>query len=238
MRLGFFISTMIFFIPFILAGIFIAASALPSGLFGVKPLTPEYSDSGNYIEDNIGVIDDYDNLNGTLGNFQELTGICPYIITVYDSDWKGNYSNLETYAYSLYVNHFYDEQHFLIVYSEPEPTDYGNDGFVDWSWEGMQGDDTDSIITVNKFSEFQSDLQRYLTMNDYTVGEAFDQAFGNSLDYIMDKDSISGEYAPMIFFALFWNGFILFIVCSFIVTFIKSRRNYEKVPQYEYGTDI
>lgn len=221
-----FIFQMVFFIPFIIAGIFVTSVGFSAGAFGVKALTPEYKDNGNYIEDNIGVINNYDYLNKTLGEFQELTGICPYIITVYDSDWENNYNSLENYAYDLYVNHFYDEQHFLIVYSEPE-TVYNN-GFVDWSWEGMQGDDTDSIITSNNFSEFQKDLQRYLTMNDYTVGEAFQQAFHNSLGYIMENDNNS-NMNPFIIFALIWDLIILLIVCSTISRFVKSRRSYEQV---------
>ncbi len=47
--------------------------AFPNGIFN-KALTPEYSDNGNYIEDNIGVIDNYSQLNETLGEFQDLTG--------------------------------------------------------------------------------------------------------------------------------------------------------------------
>lgn len=225
-RLSVFIVQIVFFIPFILAGILVSSAAF-FGAFGVKALTPQYSDTGNYIEDNIGVIDNYEYLNETLGEFQELTGICPYIITVYDSDWEKYYYNLENYAYDLYVNHFYDEQHFLIVYSESE-TVYEN-GFVDWSWEGMQGDDTDAIITSNKFSEFQEDLQRYLTMNDYTVGAAFQQAFRNALGYIMEKNHNSYMNSVTIF-ALIWNFIILVTICSTISNFVKSRRSYEKVP--------
>lgn len=232
--LGSFIFQMVFFIPFIFAGILIASVGFSTGAFGVKALTPKYSDTGNYIEDNIGVIDNYDDLNETLGEFQELTGICPYIITVYDSDWEKYYYSLENYAYDLYVNHFYDEQHFLIVYSEPK-TVYEN-GFVDWSWEGMQGDDTDAIITSNKFSEFQEDLQRYLTMNDYTVGAAFYQAFHNSLGYIMENNHDSNMNV-FIIFALLWNFFILIAVCSTISSFVKSRRNYEKVSFSEAGAE-
>lgn len=224
--LGTFIFQMVFLIPFIFAGILVGSAGF-SGAFGVKALTPQYSDTGNYIEDNIGVIDNYEYLNETLGEFQELTGICPYIITVYDSDWENHYYSLENYAYDLYVNHFYDEQHFLIVYSESE-TVYEN-GFVDWSWEGMQGDDTDAIITSNKFSEFQEDLQRYLTMNDYTVGAAFHQAFRNALGYIMEKNHNS-DMKVFIIFALMWNIIILVAICSTISSFVKSRRSYEKVP--------
>lgn len=229
--------SMMIMIPFLLTGlvltvIVLAICDLPFVIFPVKPLTPQYSDSGNYIEDNIGVIDNYEYLNTTLGEFQELTGICPYIITVYDSDWESHYSSLENYSYDLYVNHFYDEQHFLIVYSEPAV--YESDGFVDWSWEGMQGDDTDSIITSGKFSEFQGDLQRYLLMNDYTVGEAFEQAFRNSLDYMMENDhETSYDSLPMFCIVVFWDVILVFCIFSMTISFIKSKRNYEMVPMSE-----
>lgn len=221
---GALIFQLIFLIPFFAVGIGFTYNTFSSGIFNKKPLTPQYSDNGNYIEDNIGIIDNEAYLNETLGDFQDLTGICPYIITVYDSDWENNYTSLENYAYDLYVNHFYDEQHFLIVYSEPSV--YGDDGFVNWSWEAMQGDDTDLIITQDKFSDFQEDLQKYLTMNDYTVGQAFNQSFSNSLGYIMSRNDGSEIF---ILFSFFWDFVIIVFLISIIMSFIKGRRNYEKV---------
>lgn len=227
---GALIFQLIFLIPFFAVGIGFTYHIFSSGIFNKKPLTPQYSDNGNYIEDNIGVIDNEAYLNEALADFQDLTGICPYIITVYDSDWENNYTSLENYAYNLYVNHFYDEQHFLIVYSEPSV--YGDDGFVDWSWEAMQGDDTDLIITQDNFSEFQGDLQKYLNMNDYTVERAFRQSFYNSLDYMMNGSDGSGTY---ILFLIFWDFIIIFFLISIIISFIKGSRNYEKVtdPYFE-----
>lgn len=234
MSVASFVFSILFLCPFLFVGIFVVVPvAFPNGIFN-KALTPEYSDNGNYIEDNIGVIDNYSQLNETLGEFQDLTGVCPYIITVSRNDWENYYNSLENYAYDLYVNHFYDEQHFLIVYSEAEVYD---NGFVDWSWEGMQGDDTDSIITSGKFSEFQDDLQRYLTMNDYSVGEAFNKTFSNSLEYIMENSFNMVTALPVIIFAVVWNCTVIFVLINLIVTFVRGRRGYEKVPFSETASD-
>ncbi|MGN0536656.1 MAG: hypothetical protein ACI4M3_01605, partial [Acutalibacteraceae bacterium] len=150
------------------------------------------------------------------------------------SDWKGKYDSLENYAYSLYVNRFSDEKHFLVVYSEPKNANTLE--FVDWSWEGMQGDDTDNIITKANFSKFQSDLQRYLTMDEVSVEEAFTRAFSASTDYMMSVSPDYGMVFAMGFFALIWNGAICVILITAIKSYINSNRNYEEVPSDDYYT--
>ena len=167
------ITSIIFLIPFLAAGILIL-SLIFQEFSPPKPVTQNYIDNGIYIEDRASVFQNTAQLDASLRNFKEKTGIAPYVITVYDSDWEENYNSLESYAYSLYVNRFSDEKHFLVVYSEPENADSLE--FVDWSWEGMQGDDTDNIITTANFSKFQSDLQRYLTMDEVSVEDACTRA--------------------------------------------------------------
>lgn len=231
------IVSIIFLIPFLVVGIFLFSSIFRE-FTPPKPLTQNYVFNGVYIEDNAHVLDDnilsddMTQLNASLSAFKEKTGIAPYIITVYDSDWKGNYKSLESYAYSLYVNRFSDERHFVIVYSEPENA--AELEFVDWSWEGMQGDDTDDIITESHFSIFQSDLQRYLTMDDVSVTEAFTRTFSHSLTYMMSSSPDYDLIFGMGFFALLWNAFILFFIILTIRSYINSRRNYEEVPPNDF----
>lgn len=113
-------------------------------------------------------------LQNLLRDFFAQTGITPGVVTGWNEDWKPNYSSLENYAYDLYVNSYPDETHWLLVYTT------GRDGgeFDEWYWEGMQGDDTDSILSETVVDQFTQELQRDLTARSrYTVGEAFIQSF-------------------------------------------------------------
>ncbi len=174
-------------LPFLAIGCFLIYMALQS-FFPCTPLKMDYETHNICIEDNARILDkdtaDMAQLNANLKSFKDKTGIEPYIITVYDSEWQDKYDNLGNYAYDLYVNRFSDEKHFLIVYSEPENADELL--FVNWSWEGMQGNETDSIITAEKLDRFREDLQEYLTRSTVTTTQAFGRTFENSLKYIMN----------------------------------------------------
>lgn len=114
------------------------------------------------IKDTAGVIDDMDKVQNAIVDFYDETGIPVEIMTVNNEDWQGSYSELEYFAYDMYVTEFDDEEHWLVVYSEPASPD---PDFNDWYWEGMQGDDTDNIITVDVADDFKDHMQKYLTAN-------------------------------------------------------------------------
>lgn len=95
------------------------------------------------IKDTAGVIDDMDKVQNAIVDFYDETGIPVEIMTVNNEDWQGSYSKLEDFAYDMYVTEFDDEEHWLVVYSEPASPD---PDFNDWYWEGMQGDDTDVCL--------------------------------------------------------------------------------------------
>ena len=168
------------------------------------------------IEDTIGVIKDKSALNSSLRRFYRETGIMPAVLTVQSDDWK-YYKSLEGYAYHAYLDRFDDESHWLIVYSER----IKDDGFVDWHWEGMQGNDTDNIITKNKAGVFTEDLQKYLLMSDeYTVDEAIAKAFDDLTPVVMKV-----EYETTMIAA----SLIVFLPVAFILSGIAvqalDRRN-------------
>lgn len=157
---------------------------------------PEY-----VIEDNLGVIEDKKSLKKSMKAFYEETGIVPAVITVSNDEWKQDYSSLEKYAYKVYVKRFDDEAHWLIIYSESVK----DNGFVDWYWEGMQGDDTDHIITENRADDFTGSLNdRLLQRDKYSVDEAITATFD--------------EYRPqMMKISLNTPMFIAFL-CMFLLT--------------------
>ncbi|MDE6742466.1 MAG: NUDIX hydrolase [Lachnospiraceae bacterium] len=220
------IFSLIFFIPFILGSIY-SVICVFLVFMPTKPLKPDYEPTDVHTMDRACVmIDNSDSLEEILREFEDETGISPYVITVFDEDWE-YYDELWEYAYEIYNNLFSDEQHFLIVYSEPEITT--DLDFVDWSWEGIQGDDTDKILTEANMERFTEDLHDNLLRDSYSVGEAFEKTFKNSLTYVMKKNN-NGDAVATILFVIVWNTFIIFAISTVIKSYIIGKREYQEVP--------
>ena len=137
---------------------------------------PEY-----VIEDDLDVLEDEKALKKSMKEFYETTGIVPAVITVENSEWKADYSNMEQYAYDQYVNRFHSaEVYVLIVYS----SETKDDGFDDWHYEIMLGDDTEHIFTDKRTREFNEALnKRFLERSKYSV----DDAIAKTLDEYRPK---------------------------------------------------
>ena len=217
---------------FVFAGIFGIESEFP------RKLTPEYNDAPA-VNDYIGVIDNADKLQQTLDDYCDTTGICPVIYTVYDEFWNSDYADLEDYTFATYVNLYSDEQHFVIVYSIPlEQAEGVMDGSItvpDYSWEAVQGDDTDLLITESVFEKFGKTVQNKLEAGE-GPGEAFDSAFEESTVKLAEKINPSGvrrvvnlisAYTPfLIILAIF-----IPLIFSTIKDYIKDRGVvFEEVP--------
>lgn len=137
----------------------------------------------SHISDYAGLIDYPDKVQEAIDAFYEETGIPVEIVTTYNEAWEGDYSELEDYAYDCYVAKFSDEDHWLIIYSQPSVPDAK---FNDWYWEGMQGDNTDNIITADKADDFNELFQKYLTANSrYSLSSAIAKAFNETTPDIM-----------------------------------------------------
>ena len=163
----------------IFAAVFLTGTG--AGIFSSFPgkVKTRYMDAPA-VHDDIEVISDEESLIDTLKDYQELTGICPVIYTTFDEIWKDQYVDLESYAYSVYVDNFSDEAHFVIVYSiSVEDRILVGESMKkvpDYSWEAIQGDDTDPIITENYFMKFADKVQDGLESGN-DPGIAFDEAF-------------------------------------------------------------
>lgn len=126
------------------------------------------------IDDKSGVIQESEDLLNELAIFQDKTGITPVIHTVYERDfnevikeksqdiyksleWLDNTNgrNLSKYAYEYYIENYSDETHWVIVYSIPR-------NGIDWEFEGMQGNDTDGILTERFCEKFNDMLSEEL----------------------------------------------------------------------------
>ncbi|MCH5208144.1 MAG: hypothetical protein J1F04_04620 [Oscillospiraceae bacterium] len=182
--------------------------------------------SGYHIVDNIGVIDNQPRLEQALQAFEDKTGICPCVVTVYDGFWDTSCSDIEDAAYYEYVTRWRDEKHFLIFYSASEMSPS-----TVWEWHDMSGDDTDRIITDGHFAVFQKDLNNSLRSRSTSVGESLEAAFRNSLDYMMDA-TVDADGVIFILMGVFWEVISVTTMVMFIRSFIISRRKYTEVSEY------
>jgi len=174
---------------------------------------PKKIDSSIYpndvlIIDNADILDNEISLKNSLETFKDKTGIIPVILTINNEDWIENYTDLETYAYEAYVTRFDDEIHWLIVYSEPENPD---PFFNDWYWEGMQGDDTDNILTVSVTNKFNTALHKnFLREAKVSKSDAFINAFDTITPHIM-RISFNALPAVISFVIAFIFLFLIFM---------------------------
>lgn len=168
-----------------------------------------------------------------LQEFRDKTGISVTILTVHDDEWEDNFYTLENYAFDYYVSNMSDEANWLIVYSEPE----SYTGFNDWKWEGMQGDDTDGVLTDSSTDKFNAEMQKNITK------DGFPKAVAETFDYFNDivmKTSINFPFLIISFFAMALHASIFFFVTWLV--FGNNIKIDEKAielenPQYRYVED-
>jgi hypothetical protein len=149
---------LLFYIPFIFGGIFMVKTSSTPSL--KKPDSTEI-----IIKDEADVITSQDEseLRTVLRDFYKKSGVVPSVITVEDTKWQGD---IENYAYTRYLSEFTDEMHWLIVYSDPSA-----------SFEAMQGDNTDAILTEDVGDIFKNRLRTNLNDKNTGVGASVSSAF-------------------------------------------------------------
>lgn len=126
------------------------------------------------VDDKLNVLENNSRLNDAMQAFSEKTKITPAVVTLYNEEWQRfGVSSLEDYAYSQYLMRFPDEKHWLIVYSEPKV----KEGEWEWFWEGMQGDDTDPVLTPYVTEQFNFTMQSGLVDESSPVPEIMADAF-------------------------------------------------------------
>lgn len=169
------------------------------------------------------VIHDYNNvltadeslsLEETFNDFLDITGISPAFLSI-DFNTINGYSDLEEYAYDYYIANFSDEKHWLIVYSSDEGTIKGN-----WTFEGMQGNDTDPILYTHVTSNFNETFYKYLDKEDESVASALIKAFDQITPHIMDQTF----YVEPVTIIIFVVGLAFTAYLSFSAT--KTLLNY------------
>lgn len=210
-------------------------SGLPKRLNGSVMYVPA-------VYDDAGLIDNDEELTETITEYYSATGICPVIYTVFDEEWNGtdpasteSYEDLETYTYFKYVDNFSDEQHFVIVYSIPEAdAEALKDGRItvpDYSWEAVQGDDTDLIITEGFFRFMAKRIQKDLE-SGLGPGVAFNNAFEHA---IRDSEDTLNPFAFGNILKILRSAVpVLFVGAVFITMLVISIKRYIKDKDVEY----
>ncbi|MBR6483506.1 MAG: hypothetical protein IKT14_00675 [Clostridiales bacterium] len=181
-------------------------------------LKENYDRPSHYVYDDINVIGDDKKLERSLEEFNDLTGICPVIYTVYDSDCR-DYRSLEDYTMHKYTGHFSDERHFVIVYTIPEEqaekVAEDQDYIPDYAWEAVQGDDTDPILSDAVFMDFADYVQEELE-DGKDPGEAFAGGFDEVLTPKAEKRMSTSSFSILtmiqVLFTLGFFGIPLFFM--------------------------
>lgn len=223
----------LFLIPFILVGIFVLLMSFRV----VHPIDPISYDSAIIIEDNLNVLSDNDKekLRNAFEDFKDKTGIACALVTDTNESWVPYYTGIDNYAYDVYVNHWLDEKHWLFVYTQPATVDNAT-SFVDWYWEGMQGDDTDSIITQETADDFNTTVQRYLSMSRYSVGDAFTAAI-EELTKTVKANGVVVDLTPCVF-AIVWFMIIGIVFATTIGSTLSNIKKDTKEIETLHKTGI
>jgi hypothetical protein len=70
-----------------------------------------------------------------------------------------------------------DEDHWLIVYTDNSKSMTEENGYLDWYFEGMQGDNTDKYLPADITSKFNDNLYNSLKIHDGNIGQSFHESF-------------------------------------------------------------
>lgn len=188
-----------------------------------KKLNTNY-DTSIVIRDNNEVLSDEEEtlLNNKFNEFFDATGITPALVTI-DYNEHPYYASLEEYAYDCYVDNFKDEKHWLIVYSSSVGTKKDN-----WAFEGMQGNDTDSILYESITSKFNNALYNALSESETSLSDALIRSFDEIIPHILDKTFII-EW-PILIFTIVWLGFVILFLISQIITALRQKQMKNATP--------
>jgi len=188
---------------------------LYSGYHHPTKLNTDYSTTIVIQDDqNVMTAEEEATLKATFDQFFTVSGICPSVLTVDNGVWNTHYASLQGYAYDAYINRFKDESHWLIVYSDDNATG------AKWAFEGMQGNNTDNILTQDVTKRFNESVYNSLTASK-PVAASLNDAFNLILPNLMDT---TFKIQPgMWAFIAIWEGALTFALVSTIVNMSRNK---------------
>lgn len=183
--------------------------------------------SGEYINDpnDLFTVEEESVLKESMEAFYKETGVEPYLYAFDAIDLPSEYGKvitekaLESYAYDIYTQTFYDEGHFLILYAETRDAS-GN--MTAWDWIDCTGYDAIDIVDDDAFDDFIYSMQNYLR-KESAQGVAISKAFDDATESIMKPD-----YPSLFFIVIF---FLFFLIIP-IVGVVKSVKEIKEVNAY------
>ena len=199
-----------------------------SGFHNPRKVSTNYNTS-IVIHDNNGVLstEEFSSITETFNDFLDKTGISPSLLTV-NEEYVSDPNDLEDYAYDEYLKNFSDEKHWLIVYYSSKNTQKDN-----WAFEGMQGNDTDNILTEVVTNKFSRVMYTSLHEEDTDLYEALSRSFNEISPTIMDKSYHLD--AMQIFIGLFVGAIFAFFIVSQIISLNAQKKLQKavKIPTKE-----
>ena len=191
-----------------------------SGFHNPTKINTNYNTS-IVIHDNNGVLstEEFSSITETFNEFLDKTGISPSLVTV-NEEYVSNPDDLENYAYDEYLKYFSDEKHWLLVYYSSNGTQKDN-----WAFEGMQGNDTDNVLTDDVTYRFDRVMYASLHEEGTSFYEALTHSFNEITPTIMDKsyhlDTVQ----------IFVGIFVAAIFGFFIISQIISLNSHKKLQK-------
>ncbi len=192
-----------------------------------RKLRENYTRPETRIFDNVGIIDNDAEVESVFEDFNDLTGICPVIYTMYVEDYKGSFSSLENFAYHKYLDEFDDERHFLFVYAIPkdQAAQYINGELErpQFEWESMIGDDTDALYQE---TDFVNDVQ-----NGLSQGRNPGRVFADAVKHMeeTDKTLLSKNF---LFSGSMMPAYVVIVIFIFVI--ISMGRSVFRERQFDY----
>lgn len=188
----------------------------------VKNTVPD----GVYVRDEADFLNDREEeqLNEVLDRYYRETGINPCIYLIDKADWNGKYTSLENFGLSEYYRLFQDETHYLVVYSD----EVREDGWHDWAFETIVGDDTTKALGTER-EDFMSDkLYKEFNRNEDNLCEAFVVSFEA---LIADSGKVKFNPGVMVVILLF-SVFLVFILIAVVSDYLNRRDEYKYSQLY------
>ena len=213
------------YIPFLLGGIYLGSLAIhiPRTMHVTHNPTVAIVDKNDMIP-----AGDEKLIEEGATEVYNATGVPVCVRFEDNSVWEDSYYSLERYAYDTYLDMYTDEDHWLVIYTDNRTTMDEDGGYLDWYFEGMQGDNTDKYLSESMTSQFNSDLHTMLRTQRGSIGQAFNDSFKN-LAKNAKRFSINIGSLPM---AFFWNIFIIFHMY-----FMVFHNPYKKYKDYVLCND-
>lgn len=201
---------------FIWVSVVLLISLFSSVFFGLgfidsKPIKAGFSTSTVTDSARKFTVTEQEELKECIQKFNDETGIAVEIHTATRGECEG-YGSFTNYAYSYYVSKYSDEFHWVIIYV---------DDSTGWRWEGMQGDNTDSILNKRKLEEFNAIVNDCLSNRKTSPGGAFIEAFNTVTPNIL-KNDFDWSYKPDMVKAIVLG--VVFVASFFPLIFAQKKR--------------